>query len=667
MPSFVFTDGYRLPANTGDVLWIGIDRYEIGADVIDALIPRETDADWRAFGMWVEIDRDIDNRPINESRHLTHPNQLIASPQPEAQPAPQPEAQPAPQPTQPRRGRHKLIAADHLPYTTPMTGRQAIEGVPDFFSRYPYEQRIAQSILMLAQKHALHTYLLNNRVDLGTPADTDVVYPFTQAEYDAARVRVATFAEVVGARVKVINDGYDVEHHLRELAKRLRKIVSPTLSHLRSATRNTNSYEQSTYLTSMTTRVEELMRSIITDACSFSGTGFLLAQYELEHGRLRTHNIDNVRVSAIRHIISDLLAYEDSDEIDELLRYHDFVICDDCMEWEHNDNTREPVYSSDNVCRTCIDHNYTYSDYHGNYVYNEDTRDALNRHGDEVTIHHDCDDFYFDDEEDTYIHRDYSPPSRVLRRYHTAKGNEAYRVIESSWSKQNHRFFGVELEVECRRGQPGEYADKLNDALNDGNVGARCFFEEDGSLSNGFEIITQPMGLDSHHEFWEWLADKSLTTNLRSHDTSTCGLHVHINRDNINKMQINKMSVFVHSPDNRNLIKAISRRYGVGYASMHEKKLGSAHNPSRGDPRYEAINLTNRRTIEIRIFKGSMKRESVLAAIEFTNALTKFTAPASPAGFVLTATKFMEFINHDIMKQDTRNLRKYLTDVGYTA
>jgi hypothetical protein len=47
--------------------------------------------------------------------------------------------------------------------------------------------------------------------------------------------------------------------------------------------------------------------------------------------------------------------------------------------------------------------------------------------------------------------------------------------------------------------------------------------------------------------------------------------------------------------------------------------------------------------------------------------LIKFTAPASPAGFYMNAQHFMDYINSNQMKADTRNLRKYLTNVGYTS
>jgi hypothetical protein len=105
------------------------------------------------------------------------------------------------------------------------------------------------------------------------------------------------------------------------------------------------------------------------------------------------------------------------------------------------------------------------------------------------------------------------------------------------------------------------------------------------------------------------------------------------------------------------LIEGIARRYHTNYARIKDKKIGNAH---QTNDRYEAINVTNNGTIEFRIFKGSLKYESVMAALEFVNALREFTSPASGVGFNLSQDKFMEFINHSAMLGETKSLRPYI-------
>jgi hypothetical protein len=41
--------------------------------------------------------------------------------------------------------------------------------------------------------------------------------------------------------------------------------------------------------------------------------------------------------------------------------------------------------------------------------------------------------------------------------------------------------------------------------------------------------------------------------------------------------------------------------------------------------RYEAINIQNDHTLEIRVFKGSLKKERVLSAVEFIHSAIEYT------------------------------------------
>lgn len=507
--------------------------------------------------------------------------------------------------------------------------------------------------------------------------DLPEALPYTAEQVEYARYRMGLFSEALGAlyarKVDGVGDTYDLYRITEKLMLRLygRGSVTRHYHVARDALDIDAAYDFGALRNALSRSFKSSVRMALSLACDRADAGMLLAMYEINYGALRTREIEyeHTTLRDVQSIISDATSYSDDNDVIDYLNEHEFTECSDCNEWMHEHYSHR-TYRDEYVCRPCIEHSYSYSPYHDCYVHDEDSCGAIDRHGDEITIHRDAVDgrnFEWDDDEDCYVHVDYQRRSNVLRRYHSAKSNHDYQVVPSAWAEQNKRFYGIELEVECKTGRPHEHATNLNSVLNNGNVGERCFFEEDGSLSHGFEIITQPMGLDSHYQFWEWLTKKELTTGLRSHDTSTCGLHIHVNRDGINTMQINKMCVFIHAPDNRNLVKAVARRYAVSYAAIHPKKLGSAHRSNSSDPRYEAVNLTNRYTIEMRMFKGTLKHQSVLAALEFTNALIRFTEPASSAGFILTADKFVDYINSSDVRRDTRNLRDYLKNVGYTS
>ena len=56
-----------------------------------------------------------------------------------------------------------------------------------------------------------------------------------------------------------------------------------------------------------------------------------------------------------------------------------------------------------------------------------------------------------------------------------------------------------------------------------------------GSLNDDMEIVSHPMTLDYHtHEMnWEAVMKDAIRLGYRSHQTSTCGLHIHVNRTSL--------------------------------------------------------------------------------------------------------------------------------------
>ena len=331
--------------------------------------------------------------------------------------------------------------------------------------------------------------------------------------------------------------------------------------------------------------------------------------------------------------------------------------CDHCQndfyEWE-----LRGAYGDDLVCENCIDNHYTYLELYGTYVCVDSTRDAIDENGDSVVIASDDDDYIYDPDADEWRHVNY-PRTRlrnVIGEYHSSKPH--FRVLADDWTIQYQRAMGIELEVEANNIIPNDAAARIHQTVNGSRYGHRVFFERDGSLRNGFEIISQPMSLPAIRETFAFLKDQSLVANLRSHLTSTCGLHIHVGRMNLSQLAIAKMVVFVNDPANDAFITALARRYNTDYCRMTEKNLATAHLPGN---RYEAINLTGRNTIEFRIFKGSLKYEAVIAAAEFVHALVEFCSQPNTRIKSLHVKAFMRFCRAR-MRGDTAILRQYLKD-----
>lgn len=177
-------------------------------------------------------------------------------------------------------------------------------------------------------------------------------------------------------------------------------------------------------------------------------------------------------------------------------------------------------------------------------------------------------------------------------------------------------YYGIELEVECASGYSPEK--KAIDVLDNREGFLIC--KHDGSLRNGFELVTAPCSLDVHQQTWPVLLTRKVTQGLESWKHTTTGLHIHVSRNPLTQLTIGKIVVFMNSMANRRFLVALAGRNDVtGYAKFKTKTLDTAH--IRNNDRYEVVNLQNHGTIEFRLFKGTLNIRHILADIEFVDAI----------------------------------------------
>jgi hypothetical protein len=261
----------------------------------------------------------------------------------------------------------------------------------------------------------------------------------------------------------------------------------------------------------------------------------------------------------------------------------------------------------------------------------------------------------------TAIHDNYSHTrcnscrqnSRVISGYHSNRHSRP--LLSDAWTRaRNGRHNGFELEVEyVGRGDREDVAGAINEAVN--ASGTRMHFESDGSLADGFEMISFPMSLPAACALVSAALSVPEVTQLRSHDTTTCGLHVHISRAALSKLTIAKMSAFLSAPDSKAFVKAFARRYGNSYCNAHTRKLAVA---GVACDRYELLNVTNRDTVEFRLFRGSLSVQTVCASLEFCHALCDWAAVTAMSD--LSVSSFLAFVFNPKNANDTRFLRSYV-------
>ena len=325
-----------------------------------------------------------------------------------------------------------------------------------------------------------------------------------------------------------------------------------------------------------------------------------------------------------------------------------FRECDDCNRIDFENNFQW-AYHDQCICESCINDGYTYSESRDTYVTFDDA-DA---------------DEYDEEEEDNY----------PIGSYHSSKRKLGHIPSEFDQRKKPI-FLGLELEMEINEDNysRSDRAEVLLDAIGNHKGHLYACAESDGSLDYGFEIVTGYTGLDVHREQLEFF--KSPFRGAKSHDTRTCGLHIHICKSDMSVLHGAKMVFFINDDANHDLIKAIARRDASSFAKLRDKKSDKSwlkdarryqakrdYLKNLNSDRYEALNFQNEKTIEFRLFKGTLKYETIMACLEFTYSTWFFTRDMGSNE--LSTPNFLEFISRPENRKDTRFLRKYLIDKGF--
>ena len=186
-----------------------------------------------------------------------------------------------------------------------------------------------------------------------------------------------------------------------------------------------------------------------------------------------------------------------------------------------------------------------------------------------------------------------------------------------------------------RNSEEHSNAQKLLDIANRNEE--RIYCKHDGSINDGFEMVSHPMTLDYHTNNMNWLDvfEKATQMEYRSHNTSTCGLHIHCSRSAFGKdfeqqeQAIGRVVFFVEKHWNE-LVK-FSRRtldnlnhWAARYATISsttEETYKKAKDKRMG--RYTAINLETNcaTTIEFRLFRGTLRYKTFLATLQLVDEI----------------------------------------------
>lgn len=313
----------------------------------------------------------------------------------------------------------------------------------------------------------------------------------------------------------------------------------------------------------------------------------------------------------------------------------DTFVCSHCGRVYDADDMRE--FDEEELCPDCLDELTVVCERCGARIRTENMADCNDMHlcircydnfytcceacGRTIEYDEAC---YMDDDED-YPYCSHCYQERVTDEYIHHYG---YKPVPIFYGDGN-RFFGVELEID-EGGHIDANAAKIAESANIDTH--RIYIKHDGSLDAGMEIVTHPMTLEYHLNQMPWKAvlSKAISLGYLSHRTSTCGFHVHINRTAFGSNEkeqeecISRVLFFVERFW-QELLKFSRRteaqlaRWAARYGIKDDPKATLDNAKKQCSGRYSCVNLTNAKTIEIRIFRGTLKYNTLAATLQLVD------------------------------------------------
>jgi len=306
---------------------------------------------------------------------------------------------------------------------------------------------------------------------------------------------------------------------------------------------------------------------------------------------------------------------------------------EDCGHFCDGQHAHPGLSGSDSVCGNCANNEF---------VFCEDSRRYVRQH---LAYWVEYLDAWYEDEPDERP----DEPTDELMDYSTNVCS-VLRGPQIASTSGGPFTIGVELEV---------YADDrdefVSDVLSEHSDDLIC--KSDGSLDSdyGVELVTRPLLPKQAIDLFECMDFPSGTT---AWDNGQCGMHVHIDSRAFDEDSFAKFMSFWNDPKNASFIRSVAGRHpdrdeqARDYARLESMDFDGEPNAkerlqksSAGVQRYRCVNLCNLRrssyerlgldpisrslgtsdTVELRIFRATLRKERLLAQIEMAVASVHFS------------------------------------------
>lgn len=403
----------------------------------------------------------------------------------------------------------------------------------------------------------------------------------------------------------------------------------------------------------------------------------------------------------------------------------EYVVCRECDEVVHKDNANYDRQNEDYVCDDCFSEEFCYCEDCGEIISLDDSYTVTGEHelyevcascidnyekcidcgeyfdssrgrfdesgnflcddcydGSYCTCA-DCGDFvrfgealYCEEEGEYYCdccfyNNGHDEDSKCIHNYSYKPEPQFYNSSDSD----SGLYMGIELEVDCG-GKLESEAEEITNILD------FAYCKSDGSLTNGFEIVTHPCTLEFHMNianYYQEAFDELVIAGYRSHDTDTCGLHVHVNRDyfgdNNEEIDLNiaKLMLLIDKEEIWQKVVKFTRRKSENLNSWarrcnmptseegcNEECIINESKRFKHNSRYYAINLQNSDTVEFRLFRGTLKYNTFIATLQFVSNVINLAKSKSLQDILHGDIKFVDIINF----KEYEELNSYCREKG---
>lgn len=216
----------------------------------------------------------------------------------------------------------------------------------------------------------------------------------------------------------------------------------------------------------------------------------------------------------------------------------------------------------------------------------------------------------------------------IIKGYHSQ--NKAARMF----GRKSEYHIGFELEVQS----PSYEVDKMDadakQVRDEFHANNYVYFEWDSTVRPGYEIITAPQTatyIRDHREAWTNVLNDLAAKGYRSHDAScSCGLHVHIEATAFGELESERdfnetKAVLIVERFYQDMAR-FARRSSTWATPLRNTTPVEVENmvkreKQNGSNHTRAVNVGNRNTVEFRLFKGTLKPDTLFASIELCIAI----------------------------------------------